>query len=160
MVNAEAMVPNRLAAPPNTTTIKVSTIYKEPNVGPVDAMVVNAAPAIPAIPQPSAKVNRSTCLVLIPTAPLITRFCVVARTFNPQLERYISKNTPRVTNAVRPNTNMPLIGINIVSVGIQDPINQSGKAGLTSRAPKIERNDCCIIRLSPQVASKVSRGRL
>src|SRR5690606_26185807 len=38
--NAEANVPIRLPAPPNTTTRKVSTMYSEPDVGPVDAMVV------------------------------------------------------------------------------------------------------------------------
>ena len=53
---AEAIVPNKLAAPPKTTTIKVSTIYRLPVVGPVEAIVVNAAPAIPAMPQPRAKV--------------------------------------------------------------------------------------------------------
>ena len=45
----------RLSAPPKTTTRKVSTMYSEPLVGPVDPMVVKAAPAMPASPQPSAK---------------------------------------------------------------------------------------------------------
>ena len=87
MLKAEAMVPSRLEAPPKTTTRKVSTIYSEPAVGPVEPMVVKAAPATPATPQPRAKVMRSTRLVLMPTARLITRFCTVARTCKPQRER-------------------------------------------------------------------------
>ena len=47
----------------------------------------------------------------------------------------------------------------MVSVGLSEPISQSGKVALTSLAPKMERKICCMIRLRPQVASKVSSGR-
>jgi hypothetical protein len=59
MPKAEATVPSRLAAPPKVTTRKASTMYSEPLVGPVEPIVVNAAPAMPAMPQPIAKVRRS-----------------------------------------------------------------------------------------------------
>ena len=52
----EATVPIRLSTPPNTTTMKVSTMYCWPVVGPVEASMVKELPAMPARPQPSAKV--------------------------------------------------------------------------------------------------------
>src|SRR5687768_4614785 len=51
------------------------------------------------------------------------------------------------------------MGISMVGVGLREPISQSGSVALTSRGPKVERNACCITRLRPQVASKVSNGR-
>ena len=56
-------------------------------------------------------------------------------------------------------TNRPLRGISMASVGFHEPISHSGSVALTSRAPKIERNACCITSDSPQVASRVSSGR-
>ncbi len=56
-------------------------------------------------------------------------------------------------------TNTPLIGMSIVSVGLNEPISHSGSVGVTSRAPKMDRKACCMIRLRPQVASSVSSGR-
>ena len=159
MENAEAMVPNRLAAPPKTTTRKVSTMYSEPEVGPVEPMVVNAAPATPATPQPRAKVMRSTFFVLMPTERAITRFCTVARTCRPQRERYSRKKMASVSSSVTAITNRPLRGMSMASVGLNEPISQSGMLALTSRAPKIERNACCITSDSPQVANSVSSGR-
>ncbi|MNT92131.1 hypothetical protein D3C72_2333560 [compost metagenome] len=47
-------------------------------------MVVNAAPATPAMPQPIAKVRRSVRLVLMPVALAIVRLATVARTRRPQ----------------------------------------------------------------------------
>ena len=58
MPKAETTVPQRLAAPPKVTTRKASTMYSEPLVGPVEPMVVNAAPAIPATPQPTVIAQR------------------------------------------------------------------------------------------------------
>ena len=63
-------------------------------------------------------------------------------------------------SSVKPMTNKPLIGTSIVSVTCSEPIIQGGNSTPTSRAPKIERKACCMIRLSPQVASRVSSGRL
>jgi hypothetical protein len=62
--------------------------HSEPLVGPVEPMVVKAAPATPAMPQPSEKLKRSTRSVLMPTAPLIMRFCMVARMRMPQRDLY------------------------------------------------------------------------
>ncbi len=79
IVNADRKVPSRFCTPPNTTTMNVSTIYACPAVGPVAPSIVNELPATPASPEPSAKVSASTLLVLMPAAPLMTRFCVTAR---------------------------------------------------------------------------------
>lgn len=84
MANAEVTVPSKLAAPPKVTTKKESTIYSDPDVGPVEPIVVKAAPAIPAIPQPMAKVRRSVLLVLIPVAFAMVRLLTVALTLRPQ----------------------------------------------------------------------------
>ena len=56
--------------------------------------------------------------------------------------------------------NRPLRGISMASVKFTEPINQAGGSALTSRAPNTERKVCCITRDRPQVASKVSSGRL
>ena len=64
-----------------------------------------------------------------------------------------------VMSSVRPMTNRPLICTSIESVTGSEPIIHCGSSTPTSRAPKIERNACCMIRLSPQVASRVSSGR-
>src|SRR5487761_2802702 len=114
-------------------------------------MVVKQAPATPAMPQPTAKVTRSMFLVLMPTAPAMTRFCVVACTFIPQLVRNRNSTTAPVTRIDMTITKMPLSGISMSGVGFHEPISQSGRVALTSRAPKAERNSCCMMRLSPQV---------
>ena len=72
----------------------------------------------------------------------------------------VKKSTPAVMKSVRPITNTPLIGMSMDAVGLKEPINQSGNVGVTSRAPKVERKVCCMIRLKPQVARSVSSGRL
>src|ERR1022692_337857 len=160
MPKADAMVPSKLAVPPNTTTRNVSTMYREPLSGPVEPIVVKAAPATPAMPQPRQNVKRSTSLVLMPTAPLMVRFCTVARMCRPMRERNMKSHTQKVSSNVSPITNTPLIGISMLGVGLKEPINHSGSVGVTSRAPKVERNACCMMRLKPQVASSVSSGRL
>ncbi len=103
---------------------------------------------------------RSTRLVLMPAASLMVRFCTVARMCSPIRERYINTHTRKVSSKVSPITKTPLIGMSMLEVGLNEPISQFGKVGVTSRAPKIERKDCCRTRLRPQVASSVSSGRL
>src|SRR5471032_1183474 len=159
MPKAEATVPSKLAAPPNVTTRNESTIYSDPLVGPVEPIVVNAAPATPAMPQPIANVSRSVRLVSIPAALAIVRLLTVARTRRPQRERYMAASTPAVSTMARHITNRPLIGMSRPGAGDHDPISQSGSVGLTSFGPKVERNICCIARLRPQVASRVSNCR-
>ena len=66
---------------------------------------------------------------------------------------------PNVSTMVSAMTNNPFNGISMAAVGAQEPINQSGSVALTSLAPKVERNACCMPRLKPQVASSVSSGR-
>lgn len=48
----------------------------------------------------------------------------------------------------------------IPATGSQAPSSHEVSGTVTSWAPKIVRNACCMIRLMPQVASSVSRGRL
>ena len=129
-------------------------------MGPVEPIVVKAAPATPAIPQPIAKVIRSVRRVLMPVALAMGRLATVARTRRPQRERYSANSRPAVTTSVSAITNMPLIGMSSPSAGAQEPISQSGSVGLTSFGPIAVRNTCCIARLRPQVASSVSSGRL
>ncbi len=123
-------------------------------------MVVKAAPATPAMPQPMAKVRRSVWLVLMPMALAICRFATVARTRRPQRLRYRASITAPVTKAVSASTNRPLIGMSRPGCGAQEPSSQSGSVGLTSFGPMPVRNICWIPRLRPQVASSVSSGRL
>ena len=57
MPNAEAMVPSRLCgAAEDDHQERVDDVERAAG-GPVEPMVVNAAPAMPARPQPSAKVS-------------------------------------------------------------------------------------------------------
>ncbi|MNL46098.1 hypothetical protein D3C87_1687830 [compost metagenome] len=105
-------------------------------------MVVKAAPAMPAIPQPSENVTRSTRFVSMPTAPLMARFCTVARTCRPQVERNNAKSSPPVSRMLMDMTNRPLMGMSTPSSGCQEPISQSGSVGLTSRGPNSERSVC------------------
>ncbi|MNY36377.1 hypothetical protein D3C86_1708610 [compost metagenome] len=135
-------------------------MYSAPLVGPVEPIVVNAAPATPAMPQPMAKVRRSVWRVLMPAALAIGRFSVVARTRSPQRDRYSASQTRPATQSVSAITNRPLMGMSSPGAGDQEPISQSGRVGLTSLGPKMERKACCMPSDSPQVASRVSRGRL
>jgi len=90
----------------------------------------------------------------------MTRFCTVALMRNPARVLKVKNRTSAVMNNVSPITNTPLIGISIVSVGLNEPISQSGSVGVTSRAPNVDRKVCCMMRLNPHVASSVSSGRL
>ena len=123
-------------------------------------MVVKAAPAMPAMPQPMAKVNRSVFWVLMPMALAIVRLLTVARTRRPQRLFASAISTPPVTTAVSASTNRPLIGMSSPGCGAHEPISQPGSVGLTSLGPMKVRKLCCIARLMPQVASRVSSGRL
>ncbi len=135
-------------------------MYSEPEVGPVEPMVVKAAPATPAMPQPMAKVRRSVFLVSMPMALAITRLLTVARTRRPQRLLCSAISTPAVTAMVSASTNRPLMGMSSPSAGAHEPISQSGRVGLTSLGPMKVRKHCCSARLTPQVASSVSSGRL
>ncbi len=115
---------------------------------------------MPAMPQPIAKVSRSVLLVSMPMALAIERLLTVARTRRPQRLLFNAISTPPVTTVVSARTNKPLMGMSSPGAGAQEPSNQSGKVGLTSFGPMKVRNICCIARLMPQVASKVSSGRL
>ena len=53
--------------------------------------MVKELPAMPAKPQPSAKVYASTFVVFMPAAPAIARFWVTARMRNPQRVLYKSR---------------------------------------------------------------------
>ena len=90
----------------------------------------------------------------------ITRLATVARTRRPQRLLCSASSTVQVTSVVRPSTNMPLIGMSSPSAGAQAPISHSGSAGLTSFGPMKVRKICCMPRLMPHVASRVSSGRL
>ena len=65
-----------------------------------------------------------------------------------------------MSTAVTTITMRPLIGMSIESVGFSEPMSQSGRTALTSFAPNTDLKICCMIRLKPQVASRVSSGRL
>lgn len=93
-------------------------------------------------------------------APAMIRLLTTARPCTPQRERNIRGATMAVMIGVSVITNRPLICASIASVSWSEPIIQSGKDTPTSRAPKIERQACCRMRLRPQVASSVSSGRL
>ena len=101
--------------------------------------MVNTAPAMPARPEPSAKVMASTRCVSMPTAPAMARFCVTARTFSPHGVRYSSRYTPVATSAVSPTMKIRVSGSWMPAVGSHAPASHAGSGTLTSCAPKIER---------------------
>ncbi|MDT4867154.1 hypothetical protein FQZ97_1020490 [compost metagenome] len=76
----------------------------------VDPIMVKTHPAMPASPAPSAKVNASKRWVSMPTASLMARFCVTARTFRPQRVRFSNRYTPTATTTVSPMMKMRLSG--------------------------------------------------
>src|SRR3989344_9479911 len=104
-------------------------------------MVVKAAPATPAMPQPMANVRRSVFLVLMPMALAITRLLTVARTRRPQRALYRASSNRAVTRAVRPMTNRPLIGMSRPSAGGPEPLRHPGRGGAASLGAEGGRKD-------------------
>src|SRR5690606_34335771 len=93
-------VPQRLPTPPNTTTMKESTMYACPRFGPTFVSCDSATPATPAMPAPRPNVSASIRAVLMPIVFAIARFCVTARISRPSRVRFrtskSSANTSRL----------------------------------------------------------------
>ena len=89
-VKPDTSVPHKLPTPPTTTTIKESTIYCCPKLGPTLVSCDKATPATPAMPEPKPKVSISTLRSLMPMARAIWRFCDTARTSSPKRVRFIT----------------------------------------------------------------------
>ena len=124
-------------------------MYFVPSVESIEKSNDIEQPARPASPEPIPNVILSIFLVLIPRHCAILLFCIVALILEPKLVLYISNQTPTRQKII-------ITIMKITSPVPTLPCKNEGAFTLTGCAPNMLRANCCKIRLTPHVASKLS----
>ena len=114
---------------------------------------------MPAMPEPRPKVSASTRAVRMPMAAAMSRFCVTARMCRPKV--VLRSTSARAPSTTKQKTRMTMRFQVMVMppMNSKPPVIQDGFDTSLFGAPKMVRTSCCRMRLTPQVASRVSSGR-